>query len=186
MGNTICAVARKSHYDAYISYYWRDEAHGAADQLAARIQDSPSKLLKSKLRQVNRKLMIFLDVDDLEDEGKAAEHIDRSSWMLVLCSEAYFKSSNCMRELRRAVAKGVPLVALVDPHTDIERLKRALATGGRARSSGPTADELAQALFGAAPVEWDRTSRPLVMSEQLAEDLASRVGVPPITVKAMR
>ena len=52
-------------------------------------------------------------VDDLT-EGKGAEFVDASRVTLVFCSEGYFRSANCIRELLRAAVTQKPMVALVE------------------------------------------------------------------------
>ena len=48
---------------------------------------------------------VFLDVDDLKDIGALEEYIESSALIMVFVSKGYFKSHNCLREVRRAVAK---------------------------------------------------------------------------------
>ena len=65
-------------------------------------------------------ITVFLDVDDLDDVTKVDDHVDRCSCMVVFCSGTYFNSRNCMGELRRAVHRGKPLVALLDVNAAAE------------------------------------------------------------------
>ena len=51
----------------------------------------------------------FLDVDDLKDVGALEQHIEESAAILILLSKAvgkgYFRSRNCLREVRSAMEK---------------------------------------------------------------------------------
>ena len=46
---------------------------------------------------------VVAQVDDLEEIGDLEGYINRSSTVLIFCSQGYFTSKNCMRELLRAV-----------------------------------------------------------------------------------
>jgi len=65
------------------------------------------------LSQVLPGVHVFLDVDDLT-EGRGAESVDASNVILVFCSASYFASTNCMRELLRAMWHDKPTIALLD------------------------------------------------------------------------
>ena len=58
---------------------------------------------------------VFLDVDDLEDIGLLEEYIEASGVVMIFVSQGYFKSPNCLREVRCAVTKGKPLSLVHDP-----------------------------------------------------------------------
>ena len=49
---------------------------------------------------------VFLDVDDLKDIGDLEEYVEQSAVIMIFVSKGYFKSLNCLREARGAVAKG--------------------------------------------------------------------------------
>ena len=51
---------------------------------------------------------------DLEEIGNLAQYIQASLMVLVYCSQGYFTSKNCMRELVAAFHANTPLIALVD------------------------------------------------------------------------
>ena len=53
---------------------------------------------------------IFLDVDDLKDIGALEQYIETSAGVLIFLSRGYFYSRNCLREARKAVVLGRPLV----------------------------------------------------------------------------
>ena len=73
--------------------------------------------IKSGLEKVlGKDLKVFLDVDISDFKIDDLEgYIDRTDTILVFCSEGYFTSKNCMRELVASVVKGKEIVALVDP-----------------------------------------------------------------------
>ena len=58
---------------------------------------------------------VFLDVDDLEDIGLLEEYIEASGVVMIFVSQGYFKSPNCLREVRCAVSKVKPLSLVHDP-----------------------------------------------------------------------
>jgi hypothetical protein len=72
-------------------------------------------------------LDIFLDVDEPDlDIGALERYIDRSDVVLVLATQGYFTSRNCMRELRRAVDQSKQLVCVVEQPTAAEAKKGGL------------------------------------------------------------
>ena len=58
---------------------------------------------------------VFLDVDDLEDIGMLEEYIEASGVVMIFVSQGYFKSANCLREVRCALSKDKPLSRVHDP-----------------------------------------------------------------------
>eukprot|EP00966_Prymnesium_polylepis_P271978 6283893-Prymnesium_polylepis.1 len=60
---------------------------------------------------------IWLDVDDLGVISALERYVERVGRVAVLCTDGYFVSANCMRELVCAVRLGKPMIALVDPDT---------------------------------------------------------------------
>ena len=136
------------------------------------------RIIKERLQLMLPSARTFLDVDDLAT-GKGAEYVDVSQVTLVFCSQGYFGSANCMRELLRAVLTSKPIITLLEPEvrrggltTDqiLEQLREAdsqyeswgLAqeVRGWAAAEGlgamPSADELYAALFAAEAIEWNR------------------------------
>ena len=104
--------------------------------------------------------------------GGAAHHELRS------LPQRYFQSKACARELLRAVLRGKPLVALLEPEArhgaqSIEEIRASL-TDEWVHSWG-LEDEMAElgydempggkavfdALFGSSPIEWNRAARRL-------------------------
>ena len=74
------------------------------------------RVTKSRLLEMMPDVQIFLDVDvkglrlgDLESYVRASEVV------LCFCSQGYFSSRNCLRELRAAVRLDKPLLALLEP-----------------------------------------------------------------------
>ena len=115
------------------------------------------------------------DVDDLK-KGAGGEFVDTSVVILVCCTRRYFQSQACAREILRAVLRGKPLVALIEPEArhgafSIEEIKATLSDDAWAYSWGlegemaalgypkmPTGEELVNALFADFPIEWNRFS----------------------------
>jgi len=177
MGNVpvcnVCASTRRDQpYDVYISYHHGDESqHHKQSQLTVPAKESPSKLLKNRLREYDHMLTCFLDVDDLDDVTKVDDHVDRCNCMIVFCSGTYFNSKNCMGELRRAVERGKPLVALLDVNASAESPAQ-LVEAIKLHADGAT---LAKALFSQKAIGWDRTKRPLELSDATLGLVISRL-----------
>ena len=49
-------------------------------------------------------------VDDLEDIGALEEYIAYSQMILIFLSQGYFRSKNCLREVRTSLDRQKPLV----------------------------------------------------------------------------
>ena len=69
-------------------------------------------MIKRQLSVMLPGVKIFLDVDDLDDVSKIAEHVKASSLVLCFLSRGYFLSAPCMTEVRVAIANGKPIVAV--------------------------------------------------------------------------
>ena len=54
------------------------------------------------------------DKDDLKT-GAGAEYVDVSNVILCFCTDKYFKSRACAREIFRALLRGKPLIAVLEP-----------------------------------------------------------------------
>ena len=100
-GEHVALTQTKGHYHLFLSHVWGS----GQDQM---------RIVKDRLRSMVLNVQVFLDVDDLA-EGKGGEYVDCSTAFLIFVSKGYFQSVNCMRELLRAVMKGKPIVALVEP-----------------------------------------------------------------------
>ena len=108
------------------------------------------------------------DVDDLEEIGDVERYIARASTVVVYCSDGYFKSKNCMRELISATALEKLTIALVDPDASRgglsskeirEQLVEAEASYAKwdlIVSTTPSGEALFEHLFAYEPVEWNR------------------------------
>ena len=72
------------------------------------------RIVKQRLLEMLPDARVFLDVDDLK-EGKGAEYVDASAMSLIFCSQGYFSSPNCMRELLRAAVTRKPILTLLEP-----------------------------------------------------------------------
>ena len=72
------------------------------------------RIVKQKLLEMMPDLSIFLDVDDLK-KGAGGEYVDRSSCILVFCTERYLKSRACARELFKAVLAHKPIIMVLEP-----------------------------------------------------------------------
>ena len=72
------------------------------------------RVVKQKLLEMLPDLSIFLDVDDLK-EGAGGEYVDKSSVVLVFCTERYLKSRACARELFKALLERKPMITVLEP-----------------------------------------------------------------------
>jgi membrane protease YdiL (CAAX protease family) len=124
------------------------------------------RVIKQRLREMLPGVSVFLDVDDLEEIGDLEGYVDRSSAILVFCSPGYFSSRNCMREIRCAVTKAKPLIALLeDPSRggwDVNGVRGQLVAADASydkwgfAADGVLGEGLADALFAREPIEWNR------------------------------
>ena len=121
--------------------------------------------IKRQLCLLMPKISVFLDVDDLEDIGALEEYIDRSQVILIFVSKGYFKSGNCLREARHAVAQVKPLTLVRDG----DRAQMALADIKR----GECPDDLLRPIFdGREVIEWHRMKDfQLVSLKMIAEQI---------------
>ena len=141
---------------------------------------------------------VFLDKDDLKT-GAGAEYVDVSNVVLCFCTEKYFQSRACAREIFRAVLRGKPLIAMLEPDASRGGLTRAAieallttarypphdqtwaakwALDGEVQAWGyaaiPTCEQIVAALFALPPIEWNRFTAFLQVTMRLtAERLLS-------------
>ena len=135
------------------------------------------RCVKHRLHELLPDLKVFLDVDDLT-RGKGADAVDVSSVVLVFCSDGYFSSINCMRELLRAVLKKKPIVAMFETDAKhgaitIEQIEERLCDAKLQpmyaqwgldeevknwKHELPTAAELYAKLFAVPALEYNRTT----------------------------
>jgi hypothetical protein len=74
------------------------------------------RVVKARLIDMMPEAKIFLDVDDLQrKKGKGAELVDGSQVFLLFCSQGFFMSPNCMREVLRGVLRGKKFLILLEP-----------------------------------------------------------------------
>ena len=74
------------------------------------------RIVKARLIDMMPEATIFLDVDDLQrKKGKGAELVDGSQVFLLFCSQGFFTSPNCMREVLRGVLREKPFLILLEP-----------------------------------------------------------------------
>ena len=91
----------------FLSHIW-----GSGQDQCATIKRQLSLLLPG--------VSIFLDIDDLESIDKLEEYIEQSQVTMIFVSKGYFKSNNCLREVRCAVAKKKPLTLVHDTATYLQ------------------------------------------------------------------
>ena len=153
----------EGHFHIFLSHVWGT----GQDQM---------RIVKQRLLELVPALAVFLDVDDLK-EGRGAEYVDRSNVVLVLVSNGYFHSPNCMRELLRADYDSKPIVSLLEREakhgglTPEEVRAQLVNADGRYVEWGlqqdmdewgfkrPEPEHLYRALFeseGATQIEWNR------------------------------
>jgi hypothetical protein len=89
-------------YHLFISHAW------STGQDAARI-------VKQRLCELMPELSIFLDVDDLESVEALEEYVKATDAVLVLATQGYFQSFNCMRELQAAHDAGKQIITVLEP-----------------------------------------------------------------------
>ena len=74
------------------------------------------RIVKARLIDMMPEANVFLDVDDLQrKKGKGAELVDGSQVFLLFCSQGFFTSPNCMREVLRGILREKPFLLLLEP-----------------------------------------------------------------------
>jgi len=161
------------HFHLFLSHVW------SAGQ--SKSQDTV-RIIKQRLLELVPALLVFLDIDDVDDvaeleDGGSAGYIERSETMLVHCSDGYFRSKSCMRELIAVATMQRPTLALVEPvctsnsghHEGLSlaevraHLLQAAEAGRRGlyeqwgfAADAPQARQLYDHLFALNPIEWNR------------------------------
>ena len=141
-------------FHIFLSHVW---AHGQ-DQM---------RIIKQRLIEMMPDVRVFLDVDDLKDISELEHYVDSSKAVLVFCTKGYFRSKNCMRELRRATAAQKPLIMVLDldsaagalsyPQVKEELLKAdASYEKWGFGQQPPMGEDCWTALTAASPIEWNR------------------------------
>ena len=108
-------------------------------------------------------------MDDLESIDALEEYIDGSQVIMIFASQGYFKSKNCLREARAAVAKAKPLSLVYDP-----------VRGGATLQTiqeKECPEELQTIFDGRKVIEWHRIKVPCANTPQLPRKLPSCVCV---------
>ena len=167
-------LAANAHYHLFLSHTWAT----GQEQMA---------ILRSQLLLMLPDLKIFLDVDTDELDLSSLEmYIDESQAVLVFCSNGYFSSRNCMRELRRSAARGKKLIAMLQPDQKkggllVAQVQQQLVDADEIYGrwgfddSGPRSKQLFQALFAEQPLEWSSVT---LFQQVTARILATHV-IPP-------
>ncbi|EOD36875.1 hypothetical protein EMIHUDRAFT_201153 [Emiliania huxleyi CCMP1516] len=91
------SIARGLKYHLFLSHIWGT----GQDQVA---------VIKRQLLRMVPDLVIFLDVDDLEDIGNLEGYIDETMAVLMFLSRGYFTSRNCLREVRSTAERKLPVI----------------------------------------------------------------------------
>jgi hypothetical protein len=91
------------YYGTVLSHNWK---HGQGKM----------RIVKKALEEMMPGASVFLDVDNLGG-GSDHPHIDVSSCVLCFCTERWFSSGPCVREVVRAVLRRKPLIVLLEPDT---------------------------------------------------------------------
>ena len=90
------SIGNEMRYHLFLSHIWSS----GQDQVA---------IIKRQLQLLLPGIVVFLDVDDLEEIGNLEQYITASQCVLVFLSKGYFFSTNCKRELRQSLTEEKPL-----------------------------------------------------------------------------
>ena len=96
------ALAKGHKWHLFLSHIW-----GTGQDQCATIKRQLSLLLTG--------VSVFLDVDDLEDIGALEEYIEKTAVIMIFVSKGYFKSKNCLREVKGTLKMKKPLSLVHDP-----------------------------------------------------------------------
>ena len=107
-------------------------------------QDQAHALKEQTLRMLPS-CKVFLDVHDLDDIDKLEQYIAATAVILLFISKDYFKSPNCLREVRAALDQKKPLLLVHEAN-----VKRGGDTLEALMSECP--EELRDAVFSGRPV----------------------------------
>ena len=97
----VLSLKHNMHWHLFLSHIW-----GSGQDQCATIKRQLSLLLPD--------VSIFLDIDDLKAIDKLEEYVEQSQVIMIFVSKGYFKSNNCLREVRCTVAKKKPLALVHD------------------------------------------------------------------------
>jgi hypothetical protein len=148
------------------------------------------RVIRQRLQEMVPGMRVFLDVEDLEDISNLQDYILRSECVVVYCSEGYFKSKNCMIELRAAVMLGKHIQPIIDLDpdrgglTEDEVCNQLLAADAHYEKwglvDGPRGAALSAKLFERKPIEWNRigpfqdVTMRMIAAVALGEEKAAR------------
>jgi len=90
-------LGEKERYHLFLSHVWST----GQDQCA---------LIKRQLQLLLPGVVVFLDVDDLQDAGDLEGYVSATGVMLFFLSKHYFTSRNCLREVKASRNEKRPLV----------------------------------------------------------------------------
>ena len=82
-------------------------------------QDKTHKIVRT-LQQYLPGIKIWLDVDSLTDISKLEESVAEASQFVLFYSKDYFKSKNCVREVKAAAQKGKPITVIFESDENLE------------------------------------------------------------------
>jgi hypothetical protein len=74
--------------------------------------------IKRQLQLLLPGIIVFLDVDDLQDIGDLESYVSATGVMLFFLSKRYFQSGNCLREIRASLEQEKPLVLVHEQQED--------------------------------------------------------------------
>jgi len=146
-------LSRQWDWHLFLSHVWST----GQDQMA---------VVKRRLVQLLPGWKFFLDVDNLDDVSRLEAHIDRSASVLFFISAGYFRSANCLREVRRATSTGKNCILL----HEIDQNKGGL-TLTEAQQECPS--DLQESVFhGRQLIPWHRLSAYQMLSLRLVAESA--------------
>ena len=86
----VVLLGKGERYHLFLSHVWST----GQDQCA---------VIKRQLQLLMPGVIIFLDVDDLQDIGNLENYVRQSGVVLYFLSKRYFSSRNCLREVRASI-----------------------------------------------------------------------------------
>ena len=155
-GSAIIIPPPERRFHLYLSHIWLTGQDRA-------------RCIKFRLKEMLPEARVFLDIDTVPDKVEAGlPDFSFSTWphnmsnesdvFLVVCSDGYCNSRNCMRELRAAVANGRPLIALLDVGVSAAFFRAQLeAVDEKLDGEAVDGRALADALFARKPIQWSRS-----------------------------
>ena len=71
-------------------------------------------VIKRQLCQLLINPRIFLDVDDLTSPADLEKYVEASSLILIFLTKGYFRSANCLREVKAAIDQKKPVILVLE------------------------------------------------------------------------